>query len=91
MLNCREYASSVSSGELERAGIGIRLAAAYHWLICKYCRAYTRQQRALGAAARRLFRREPADLESLAELERRLVERCRSAGRSSDRGSSPLG
>ncbi len=89
MLSCKEYATALSSGELEGAGLARRLAAAYHWAICKYCRAYTRQLRAIGRGARRLLRREPSDPEALARLERQLVERCSTSPGQAEDSTTP--
>ena len=77
MVSCKEYATAVSSGELERAGLSKRLSMALHWLICKYCRAYARQMRRLGDAARHLFGKTPPNPEALERLEEELAERCR--------------
>ncbi len=74
---CKEYATSVASGELENAGLLRRFAGFLHWLMCKYCRAYVRQLRSVNEAARRRLRREPPDPESIERLEASLAEACR--------------
>ncbi len=84
MLSCKEVATTLASGALERSGARRRLAVWLHLLMCTYCRAYARQMRLLGEVTRRLLGREVADPRALARLEQRLVERCHSPGRAGD-------
>ncbi len=77
MISCKQVATALASAKLDVAGPRRRLAVWFHLMICRYCRAYARQMRALGDAARRLLGRTVTDPEALRELEERLVERCR--------------
>lgn len=77
MLDCKQVATTLSSGEHETAGLGRRLSLWFHMAMCMNCRAYARQIRGLGVAARNLMRRRGANAESLSRLEEQLVERCR--------------
>lgn len=76
MPNCKEVATAISSGELERAGFAERLRIRIHLWMCKYCRAYLRQIQKLGDAARHLMKAEPPDPERIQRLEDELVELC---------------
>lgn len=89
MLTCKEIATSLAAGELERSGPRRRLAVWLHLLMCAYCRAYARQMRLLGEVTRRLLGREAADPERLALLEQRLVERCHARGERPDPSHDP--
>ncbi len=42
MLNCQTYIFQLTSGQLDDAGWMQRLAAAQHRLLCRRCRAFTR-------------------------------------------------
>lgn len=85
MLSCKQVATALSSGELEGAGPHHRLSIWFHLVICKYCRAYARQIRALGDATKRLLGSESTRSEELERLEERLVERCGGSGENSER------
>ena len=47
MMTCREYIFMLSSGQLEHASRGMKMQAATHRMICKRCRTFTRNDRAL--------------------------------------------
>lgn len=47
MMTCREYIFILSSGQLEQASPGMRMQAVAHRMICRKCRAFTRNDRAL--------------------------------------------
>jgi anti-sigma factor ChrR (cupin superfamily) len=61
MPSCREVSRAVASGELERAGFWKRLGLRLHLAMCRHCRRYSRQLRAIGQTARELFAETPAD------------------------------
>jgi hypothetical protein len=72
MLNCKQVSKVIASDDLVGAGLGKRLSVWLHLLMCKYCRAYTRQMRAVGDATREKYAGRPtaeeaARLESMKE------------------------
>ncbi|WP_375211954.1 hypothetical protein [Aquabacterium sp.] len=48
-MRCKEYVFLLSSGQLAEAPLGTRLAGAAHRLMCRHCRAFTANDRALSA------------------------------------------
>jgi len=60
MPSCREVSRAVASGELEQSGLWKRLGARLHLLMCRHCRRYARQIRAIGEATRELFKETAA-------------------------------
>lgn len=46
-MNCRDYVFKLSSGQLQDAGWLERLQAGQHRLICRHCRAFTRNDERL--------------------------------------------
>jgi hypothetical protein len=46
-LVCRDYIFLLTSGQLVEAGWELKLRAAQHRLICRHCRAFTRNDAAL--------------------------------------------
>ena len=58
MLKCKELARLVASDELEDARLATRLSVRLHLVMCRHCRRYAAQIRALGEAARRALSRE---------------------------------
>ena len=52
MLTCKEVARLVASEGLADAGWLRRLTARMHFLLCRHCRRYASQIRALGEMAR---------------------------------------
>ena len=69
MLTCKEVASSISSDWLERSGWRRRLEVRLHLLMCRYCRRYAAQIRALNAAAAKLCEATAPDRETVTRLE----------------------
>ena len=61
MLTCREVSRAVAADELERAGLWQRLGVRLHLLMCRHCRRYAAQLRAIGETTRELFRGETED------------------------------
>lgn len=47
MMTCRDYIFILSSGQLDHASKGLKIQAAAHRMICKKCRTFTRNDRAL--------------------------------------------
>lgn len=68
MLTCKQVARTIAADELATAGWRRRLSVRLHLVMCRHCRRYARQLRAIGGAARRLFDsglREPGSRERL--------------------------
>lgn len=83
-MRCRDVARAIAAGELEQVPLGRRVAVRLHLLMCRHCRRYAAQIRAIGQAARELFREAPA--------EQAVVERLREAvlaGREGSGRSAP--
>ncbi len=74
MLSCKEVAILIASDELAAAGWRRRLAVQLHLLMCRYCRRYVAQLRAIAAATRRLLDGGEADPTRLDRLEGRILE-----------------
>ena len=55
MLRCRDVTYRIASGELESSSFWARLEVTTHLWMCRHCRSYSRQMRALGESARKLF------------------------------------
>jgi hypothetical protein len=47
MMKCREYIFQLTSGQLQDAPKALRLEAAMHRMMCKYCRTFTRNDATL--------------------------------------------
>ena len=75
MLNCRELTRMLASDELVEAGWSQRLRGRVHLLMCRHCRRYAAQLRALGAGARRSWGAEAEDVERLEQLQSRILQR----------------
>ena len=74
MLSCREVARLIASGELAAAGWRRRLVVRFHLAMCRYCRRYAAQLRAIGESARRMLRSGDADPATLDRLERAILD-----------------
>ena len=73
MLRCKETARILASDALDDLAWGRRLALRVHLLMCRHCRRYARQLRAIGAAARSLWGEESVDPSTLEGLERDIL------------------
>ncbi len=76
MLNCREVARSIASDELADATWFNRALIRFHLLMCRHCRGYAAQLRAIGAAARNRSGSHVADSASFEKLQTSILERC---------------
>lgn len=47
MMRCKEYIFKLTSGQLDNAPLSVKLEARAHRMICKYCRAFTRNDQML--------------------------------------------
>lgn len=76
MLSCREITRKIASEEFAEAGWRQRLGVRLHLFMCRHCRRYTAQLRAIGRAARSLWgaRPEDEDPEVLKRLEEAILK-----------------
>jgi hypothetical protein len=77
MLTCKEVSSSIAGDGLERSGWWRRLEVRMHLLMCRYCRRYAAQIRAVNAATRGLFERTVPDRETVARLQGSILDSLR--------------
>ena len=75
MLTCRDLTRMIASEEFAEAGWRRRLGARFHLAMCRYCRRYVAQLRAIGESARRMLQRRDADPATLDRLERAILDR----------------
>ena len=75
MLNCKEVTRRLASGEWEEASWSQRLAIRFHLLMCRYCRRYAAQLRAIRATARNLWGPGSEDSDTLDRLESQILGR----------------
>lgn len=88
MPTCEELARWIASEEIVAVKRSVRFKARIHLLICRHCRRYAEQIRAIGAVARRSFRERTKGSNSLARLEAILLEQCSNNRKDSDETSS---
>lgn len=74
MLSCREVARHVASDGLEEQSWLVRAGVRFHLLMCRHCREYSRQLRALGALARRLGKSTEPDEAHIQELGTKILD-----------------
>jgi hypothetical protein len=65
----------IGSGEISNAGLMERFAVRFHLMLCRHCRAYARQIRAIGEAAFDVFGSAPVDPKALSQLKDRIMNR----------------
>ena len=73
MLTCKEVARLVTQDELG-ASRWQRIEVRMHLLMCRFCRRYRRQLRAIGEVARQEVGAATEDAATLARLERSILE-----------------
>ena len=76
MMNCKEIARLVASDELADGVWSDRAHVQLHLLMCRHCRGYAAQLRAIGAAARDRWDLGVADRAAFEELQSSILERC---------------
>lgn len=76
MPSCREVSGAVASGALDEAPIRRRLAVRLHLVMCRHCRRYARQLRAIGRATRELVSSPDGEADSVERLRRALLGRA---------------
>ncbi len=74
MLTCKEVSSTISSDGLERSGWWQRLQVRMHLLMCRYCRRYAAQIRAVNAATRSVLETAGPDREAASRLEGSILD-----------------
>ena len=84
MLNCKEIAHLIASDELAGAVWSDRAFVRLHLLMCRDCKSYAAQLRAIGAAARDRSHSDVADRTSFERLQNSILERCLDASDASD-------
>lgn len=77
MLKCKDVSRIIGGSELSDAPRSRRLATWIHLLMCRHCRAYAGQLRAIGAATRKMVRSTGPDPKRLADLEHSLTRGLR--------------
>ncbi len=76
MPNCKEVARLIASDELADAVWANRALVRLHLLMCRHCRGYAAQLRAIGAAARERWDLGAADRPAFEQLQSSILERC---------------
>ncbi len=71
MLTCKQVTKTIASDELAMATWRRRAMVRIHLLRCRHCRRYAAQLRAIGSAARDLFK-PPQEDETLRRLQQTL-------------------
>ncbi len=79
MLNCREVSRLIASDELADAVWSDRALVRLHLLMCRHCRGYAAQLRAIGAAARDRSDSDVVDRAAFEKLQNSILERCLNA------------
>ena len=76
MLNCREVSRLIASDELADAEWSDRALVRLHLLMCRHCRGYAAQLRAIGAASRERWDLGVPDRAAFEKLQSSILERC---------------
>ena len=85
MLTCKDVATAIGQDQLRTGSWTTRLRLRTHLLMCRHCRRYAAQIRTIGEAARRAFRTQGDDRQSLDRIRGRVL------GDSKTRASSESG
>ena len=75
MPNCKEVATAIGQDDVRTRPWWRGLALRLHLLMCRHCRRYAAQLRAIGTAARRLFWEQGAERQTLERLHERILRR----------------
>ena len=76
MPNCKEVVRLIASDELADAVWLDRALVRLHLMMCRHCKGYAAQLRAIGAAARDRFGSDVVDRASFEKLQSSILERC---------------
>ncbi len=75
MPTCKDVATAIGQDDLRTVPWWRGLALRLHLLMCPHCRRYAAQIRAIGRAARSLFREHGEDPQVLARLQETILSR----------------
>ncbi len=75
MPTCKDVATAIGRNDLRTVPRWRGLALRLHLLMCPHCRRYAAQIRAIGTAARRLFREQGEDPRTLERLQKTILSR----------------
>ncbi len=75
MRTCKEVATAIGQDDVRTLPWWRGLALRLHLLMCPHCRRYAAQVRAIGTAARRLFREDAEDPQTLERLQETILSR----------------
>ncbi len=84
MLTCKDVATAIGRDEWRTASWQRRLALRVHLLMCRHCRRYATQIRAIGTAARSLLREYGEDPMVLKRLHQTILSLPESTPNSCD-------
>ncbi|MDA1094134.1 MAG: anti-sigma factor [Acidobacteria bacterium] len=73
MMNCREVSTAVSFGPLSEQPTAVRIRAWLHLMMCRHCRRFWRQIRALDRGVRAALRGYEEEMPP--DLPRRVADR----------------
>ena len=76
MPNCKEVARLIASDELADAVWSDRALVGLHLMMCRHCKGYAAQLRAIGAAARDRWDLGVVDRAAFEQLQSSILERC---------------
>ncbi len=75
MLTCKDATRMMASEEFAEAGWWERLRVRVHLAMCRHCRRYAAQMRAIGACAREHWGPQTEDSATLQRLEDSILKR----------------
>ncbi len=88
MPNCEEVVRLIASDELADAVWANRALVRLHLLMCRHCRGYAAQLRAIGTAARDRWDLGVADRAAFEQLQSSILEEClKASDANTDEGS----
>ncbi len=76
MPTCKEVADLIASEALVNTGLPKRALVRLHLLMCRDCRGYAAQLRAIGLAGRDRWKASPSDAPTLERLQRAILDRA---------------
>ena len=74
MIDCKGVHQLVASGEEQELGFMKKMELKIHMMMCKHCRGYSDQIRAMGEAIRELCQDRPGDDELCNKLEKEVLD-----------------
>lgn len=84
MLKCKQVSQMAATDQLEQQGFMMKLQLRMHLMMCRHCRTYVSQIKAIGRGARKLVSGREADPGQLQKMEDHIVECC--CGKDHDEG-----